>query len=616
MTKLPAAWALASAAALAFPAVPMAEEAPSLSEVQTRTPEEEVIYFVMPDRFQNGDKANDTGGLGKDPLKSGYDPAKRGFYHGGDLKGLTAKLDYIQGMGATAIWFTPIFKNKAVQGPKGDESAAYHGYWITDFTSVDPHLGTNAEFKAFVDAAHARGMKVYMDIITNHTADVIQYKEGDGYKLPYRDTGAFPYSRRGGVAGNSGGAPINNGFLGDSVKTEENFAKLTDPTYAYTPIVPKAEKNAKTPAWLNDPIYYHNRGGTNWEGESAQYGDFIVLDDLYTEHPRVVAGMIEIYRDWIKRFKVDGFRIDTARHVNPEFWQAFVPAIMETARQEGIPNFHIFGEVASQMPDPLDTALWTHIGGLPANLDMAFSAATIDVAAGKAPPALLARVLGADPLYNGGAKAALRLPTFLGNHDFGRLGMFIKRANEKASEDELLARVKLAKAMLFGLRGVPVVYYGDEQGFVSDGHDQMAREDMFPSQVAEYNDNNLIGTDATTADDNFDTSHPLYQHIAGMAKARKSSKALTYGLNKIRVFDHQGPGLLAVTRHDEASGERALVAYNSSAAPITRSVAVDYDVTGIETLAGACPAEVAAPGSITITLPAFGYAICALYAKD
>ena len=80
-------------------------------------------------------------------------------------------------MGATAIWLGPIYKNKPVQGAQGQESAGYHGYWITDFTRVDEHFGTNREMKKFVDAAHARGMKVYLDIITNHTADVISYRQ-------------------------------------------------------------------------------------------------------------------------------------------------------------------------------------------------------------------------------------------------------------------------------------------------------------------------------------------------------------------------------------------------------------------------------------------------------
>jgi len=85
-------------------------------------------------------------------LSTGYDPTHKGFFHGGDLKGVTARLDYIQGLGATAIWLGPIFRNKPVQGAPGQETAGYHGYWITDFTDVDPHFGTRADLKVLVDA--------------------------------------------------------------------------------------------------------------------------------------------------------------------------------------------------------------------------------------------------------------------------------------------------------------------------------------------------------------------------------------------------------------------------------------------------------------------------------
>src|SRR5829696_3660383 len=136
------------------------------------------FYFVMADRFANGDSANDQGGLppGKGEGQSGFDPTGKGWYHGGDLKGLTSRIDYIKGLGTTAIWLTPSFKNKAVQ-PQ-DNSAGYHGYWITDFTQIDPHLGSNQDLRTLVNAAHSRGIKVYFDIITNHTADVIEYTEG------------------------------------------------------------------------------------------------------------------------------------------------------------------------------------------------------------------------------------------------------------------------------------------------------------------------------------------------------------------------------------------------------------------------------------------------------
>src|SRR6185503_2542665 len=438
------------------------------SDYRDRLPEDEIVYFVLPDRFENGDPANDRGGLQGDRLTTGFDPAHKGFYHGGDLKGLTARLDYIQGLGATAIWLGPIYKNKPVQGGPGEESAGYHGYWITDFTAVDPHFGTAGDLHAFVDAAHKRGMKVYLDIITNHTADVIQYRECVNAACPYRSRADYPYTRRGGPSGPS----INEGFAGDDLRTAQNFAQLTDMTFAYTPFVPSAEANVKVPAWLNSPLYYHNRGNSEWWGESSLFGDFVGLDDLATENPRVVQGFIDIYGDWISEYRIDGFRIDTARHVNPEFWRAFIPAMLQRARAKGIPNFHIFGEVAAESVDVAQLARHTRVDKFPSVLDFAFARAVEETVAGKSGTTVLARLFQDDGLYEGGAPAALRLPTFTGNHDFGRFAWLVQRARPEASGDEVLQRVMLANSMMFFLRGVPVIYYGDEQGFAGHGVDQ------------------------------------------------------------------------------------------------------------------------------------------------
>ena len=597
--------ALLLSALAALPAA--AQTAAPAADFRARAPEQEVVYFVLPDRFENGTIKNDKGGIKGDRLKTGFDPSHRGFYHGGDLKGLTARLDYIQGLGATTVWFAPVFKNKPVQGPKGDESAGYHGYWITDFTSVDPHFGTNAEFKAFVDAAHARGMKVYMDIVVNHTADVIQYKEGGDYS--YRSKADYPFSRRGGP----GGAAINPGFAGDGDPSAANWAKLTDPSFAYTPVVPKGEEKAKTPAWLNDPLLYHNRGNSNWKGESALYGDFVGLDDIATEHPRVVAGMIEIYGEWIDRYGVDGFRIDTAKHVNPEFWRAFVPAMQARAKARGIPNFAIFGEVYTGDFDPALLAGWTRNAGLPANLDFAFARAAIDAVSGKTGTEALARLHDDDVLYEGGKTAALRLPTFLGNHDAGRFAMSLKQANPAIGGDELLARAKLGYAMLLTLRGVPVIYYGEEQGFVGRGGDQGARQDMFASRVAEYNAEPLVGTAATTAQANFDTAHPLYRFIADLARLRLGTPALTGGASTVRAMSDK-PGLFAVSRFDPATGREVLLAFNTGTTPVTNRIAVEPRSLAFASLAGQCPAAADAPGTLTLTLPPLGFAVCA--AKD
>ena len=104
-------------------------------------------------------------------------------------------------------------------------------------------------------------------------------------------------------------------------------------------------KNIKKPAWLNDVTNYHNRGDSTFSGESNLYGDFVGLDDLFTEKPEVVQGMIELWSSWITKFDIDGYRIDTAKHVNPEFWIAFLPKILAAAKQAGKPEFPIFGEI-------------------------------------------------------------------------------------------------------------------------------------------------------------------------------------------------------------------------------------------------------------------------------
>jgi glycosidase len=577
----------------------------SAQSYRERLPEDEIIYFVLPDRFANGDPKNDTGGIKGDRLKHGFDPTHKGFYQGGDLKGLTSKLDYLQSMGITAIWFAPVFRNKPVQGGPGQESAGYHGYWVTDFTSVDPHFGTNAEFKAFVDAAHSRGMKVYMDIITNHTADVIGYKECPISSCSYRNRADYPYSRRA-----SDGAAINKAFAGDKEQTAENFAKLSDMNYAYTPFVPEAERNVKVPAWLNDIRYYHNRGNTTFRGENSTMGDFVGLDDLYTENPRVVDGFIEIYGNWIDQFGIDGFRIDTAKHVNPEFWQKFAPAMLARAKARGIQNFHIFGEVANDGVNVHEQAYYTRVAGLPTVLDFAFRRAAIDTVGGKQGTEVFKSLFETDALYAQSTAEGRRLPTFLGNHDNGRFAREMRMANPHADDMEILKRVMLGHALMFTMRGVPTVYSGDEQGFAGDGWDQDARETLFASKVEAYLDNKLVGTSATHAQNNYAQDHPIFRQIARLSKIRTASPALRRG-NTIVLNYGESPGLLAFSRIDEESDDEVLIVVNTSNGPITANIELNPKALSLASLHGVCPV-MNAPGSASVSLQPLDYVICSI----
>jgi glycosidase len=183
-----------------LPAAELEAVEPGDAELVTppvRTPAaDEVVYFVMTDRFADGAPGNNRGGSPSgDRLVHGYDPTGKGWYHGGDLAGLRSKLGYLDDLGITALWVTPPFTNRWVQGDltPGGTSAGYHGYWQVDYTQIDPHLGTSAEMIDLVADAHSRGMKVYFDIVLNHTGDVIDY---EGSTVTYRNKGRLPVPRR------------------------------------------------------------------------------------------------------------------------------------------------------------------------------------------------------------------------------------------------------------------------------------------------------------------------------------------------------------------------------------------------------------------------------------
>ncbi|WP_367650081.1 pullulanase-type alpha-1,6-glucosidase [Nocardioides sp. zg-1230] len=542
----------------------------------------ENFYFVMADRFANGDPANDAGGLTGDRLATGLDPTDKGFFHGGDVQGLSDRLDYIADLGTTAIWLTPSFKNRPVQGSGSDASAGYHGYWVTDFTQIDPHFGTNAELEAFIDEAHGRGIKVFFDIITNHTADVIDYAEGEhGYvskaDAPYVDASGAEFDDR------------------DFAGTDDFPALDAATSFPYTPTFRnEADRTVKVPEWLNDTTNYHNRGDSTFAGESSTYGDFVGLDDLFTEKPEVVEGMTDIYETWVD-LGIDGFRIDTAKHVNMEFWQEFAPAIREHAASIGNDDFFAFGEVYDADPAYLST--FSTEGRLDATLDFGFQDRAVGFAKGGA-TTRLRDFYAADDWYTDTDSNAYASPTFLGNHDMGRIGTFLKGA------DSVLERDRLAHALMFLTRGQPVVYYGDEQGFVGDGGDKDAREDMFPSKVASYNDNDLIGTDATTAVDNYDTGHPLYRTIRSLATLRRTYPALADGAQLHRYASSEA-GVYAFSRIDARERRELLVAVNNATTAKTVTVGTEMRRSSFRQVwpAGRESLRTDAEGRTTITVP-------------
>lgn len=513
-------------------------KAAKLAPYQQRDFQDEVFYFVLPDRFYNGDKSNDLGAAANDKKRvlshGGLDKSHKGMYHGGDLIGLTEKLPYLDNMGITAIWLTPVLRNQAVQG----DSSGYHGYWILDFTEIDPHLGSNADLKHFIDQAHKRNIKVFFDIITNHTADVIKYKECHG-----------------------------EDGLGWLVK-EKNcpFKSLAQMAKGdkYSPLIPTGNEQLKTPAWLNDINAYHNQGDSFWAGESAIRGDFSGLDDIDTNSDFVVKGMTDIYTAIIDEFRPDGFRIDTVKHVNIEFWQTFSPALMAHAQKIGIDNFFMYGEVYSFEPELLSR--FTTEAKLPSVLDFALQGAMRSTLIDQQGTDELAKLFAQDHFYTTNHDDidntnANQLVNFTGNHDMGRFAYFLKASDFNYNEAEQIKRNLLANAIMYFSRGVPVIYYGDEQGFVGDGGDQASRQDMMPSKVASYNDDDLLATDKTTAVDNFDTSHLFYQTYAQYAELYQQYPALRFG-EQMTLYSQNKPGLFAIQRAYQS--QQLIIVFNTA----------------------------------------------------
>lgn len=511
----------------------------------------EVFYFVMPDRFHNANPRNDNGDPSRPISYGGFDPTWERGFHGGDIAGLSAKLDYLENLGVTAIWMTPILRNKAVQW----EGVAHHGYWVVDFTEIDPHFGTNEDLKQLISQAHQRNIKIFFDIITNHTADVIKFEECHD---------------------------VNGQFL-DPDKRACDFktqAQL-DAGDDYTPFVLESEKEAKVPAWLNDPAIYNNQGDSIWQGESVITGDFAGLDDINTSLPEVQQNMIAVFKDLITNFRPDGFRIDTVKHVDLAFWQVFTPAIVEHAKSIGIPEFFVFGEVYDGNPSVLST--FTTQGKMPSVLDFGFHFNVKDALFSGMDVARLAHLFDNDDYYRDHDSSPLELMNFLGNHDAGRVGLFINQGFPDIDDEERLARSLLGHSLMYFSRGIPVVYYGDEQGFTGDAGDIGARENMDPSLVSSYNDNDLIGTELSTANDNFDQGHPIYQKLATLAEVRSAHKTLSHGHQHNRLADDD-KRIFAFSRVDHEDMHEYLAVFNFDTQ--TQVVSINADAASYENVLG------------------------------
>ena len=522
--------ALVASAALTPQVSGAAEEGLTFSEAQNLgltmglRPDlsDESIYFVMPDRYANGSTDNDNGA---GESSGGLNKSSIGYFHGGDLIGLRENLQRIDDMGFTALWITPVMLQRAVQG----SSAAYHGYWGLDFTTVDPHFGSEQDFQDLVDAAHERGMKVYLDIVVNHTADIISYPSNQGYGFsslsskPYKDAAGnvVNLAEVAGLdmctaTGQTGCFPIMN--IGSFPKTPE-----------------ANDSDRKWPAFLQDVTNYHNRGDVgDWNDPNHSiYGDFFGLDDLMTEKPEVVQGLADVWADWIIDYGVDGFRIDTAKHVDKKFFSKWVPLVYDKALEAGKNLPAMFGEVA--VGDPSALAEYIRERRLPSVLDFPMSDSVLSFSAGGT-AVDFENMVKWDYLYNDGFTGTgvqndmYSLVTFIGNHDQGRAAGIIENQTYLLSSAQLAQRVGLGYSILMTMRGAPTVYYGDEVGMKGNGGDKEARQDMFPTQVPQWRTQERAGSAPIGTGSSLTiTSHPIMNQIKLLGALREAHPALRNG---------------------------------------------------------------------------------------
>jgi glycosidase len=542
------------------------------------------IYFVLTDRYANGDPANDKGGYTGDLKHTGYEPADPGFWHGGDLRGLTGGLQRIKDLGFTAIWITPVVKNQVYQGT----TAGYHGYWGLDFTHVDPHLGTDDDLKTFVDRAHALGLKVYLDIVVNHTGDTISVGTTSFIppsEQPYRDCHGKKFNPARYVSG--------------------KFPCLDAKHMPGNPYILPTLRHAKQPEWLNDVTNYHDRGDIDFNSCSPlcyEQGDFFGLDDLFTEKPNVMNGLAKIYSDWLTTYKLDGFRVDTARHVNAAFFRLWVPKILAAANSVGVTDFPIFGEVFST--DDTYVSQFVRDRGLPFTLDFPLQDAVTGYVAATTNARALRGRLDDDDYWRTASGLAPTPPTFLGNHDMGRAAFQIE---QHGGRDNLLQRTELGYDLLYLLRGAPTVYYGDEVGMIGSGGDQQARQDMFPTQVQDWQQQDRIGSPPIGSGSSFDvTNNPLESELRALGALRDSVPALSTGATIVRYASGR---VFVVSRIDAAAKQEYLAAFNSGTTPATVSFPTSTPASTWMLLLGTSGANTTPTGVMTLTIPPLSAAL-------
>jgi glycosidase len=513
---------------------------------------DEVIYFLLPDRFSDGGEsgrplvdpknpsANRPAGMRWDAWAS----SGGGRFQGGTLRGLASKLGYLQGLGVTTLWVGPVWKQRT-------HWDSYHGYAIQDYLEIDPRFGDRQDLVDLVTQAHRQGIRVLLDIVFNHTSNNWIYANGQDQPA-YRPWPQF-YDK--GDWRNRVG-----GFTGTIVGPDDGV----------------------WPSELQSPDYYTragegNLGAGDIDDPHAEFRrtDFVGDRDINYDGTAALSDVARCYKYWIALTDCDGFRIDTLKHVDEETGRNFCGTIKEFAANLGKANFFLVGEVAGD-----DSNADRYLEVLGSNLD-----ATLDLGQTRLALRAAAKGLAAPSGYfdllkiwnddlGSSRNSGRRRVTILDDHDHV-FGEKIRFSTNASNDHQVVAGVAM---QLFGL-GIPCIYYGTEQSFAgpeaSGQHwlpnfgttDTYLRETMFGPEHPRFSGlaglaAGAAGLDAaspgfgpfgTTGAHCFNPAAPAYERIAGLIRVRNDFPVLRYGRQYQRqisnfgaAFSLPGPGELIV----------------------------------------------------------------------
>jgi len=518
-----------------MPSTPAAAAFPSPADWR-----DQWIYFLMLDRFNN---------TASPPLHQPFDDPNFSGFQGGKFSGVQSQLGYIRGLGAGAIWLSPVLKNLQF------DPGTYHGYGIHDFISAEPRFADNPanaddELRALVDAAHGQGLYVIFDIVLNHTGNVFGYQSGD-----------------------------QTGFHSDPQQVLWRDATgVARADFTNVATIPSPSRDSVVwPSELQKNTFFRRQGNPQQGGDDT-IGDFSVLKQMVTVDPSLQSFLIRAYQYVIARYDVDGFRIDTLRYLQGDLPRIFGNSVREFALSIGKKNFFTFGEVLDATAEQdiarfigRNTSDASELVGVDAALDYPLFNNLKPVVKGfSAPSALVAmfhqrKTIEQDILSSHG-DATRYFVTFLDNHDMKERIRFEDPQSPAKYDDQ----VTLGLACLFSLPGIPCVYYGTEQGLHGHGSDPAVREALWGGP-------------------GFNPASKFFVEIQKMAGVRVAQPALRYGRFYFRPVSGDGQhfgvspfpqGVVAFSRI--LNDQEVVVVANTST-----STKVDLDVIVEMTLSSA-----------------------------